>query len=61
MQKWKNLSHVVVLGAGHLVPCDQALSSQAMIEDWILKRGSFSQKEDEQLANSPSSLFSLFD
>uniref|UniRef100_A0A2N9G027 Carboxypeptidase n=1 Tax=Fagus sylvatica TaxID=28930 RepID=A0A2N9G027_FAGSY len=37
VQKWGNLSHVVVLGAGHLVPIDQALSSQAMIEDWVLE------------------------
>ncbi|CAK7354976.1 unnamed protein product [Dovyalis caffra] len=33
VQKWRSLSHVLVLGAGHLVPADQALNSQAMIED----------------------------
>lgn len=27
LQKWENLSQVVVLGAGHLVPSDQTLSS----------------------------------
>ncbi|KAJ4843385.1 Serine carboxypeptidase-like 50, partial [Turnera subulata] len=41
VQKWSNLSHVVVLGAGHLVPTDQALNSQAMIEDWVLEKGVF--------------------
>jgi hypothetical protein len=35
VQIWGNLSHVVVLGGRHLVPSDQALSSQAMIEDWF--------------------------
>ncbi|KAG8658211.1 hypothetical protein MANES_03G131725v8 [Manihot esculenta] len=39
VQKWGSLSHVVVLGAGHLVPTDQALNSQAMIEDWVLDKG----------------------
>lgn len=33
VQKWGSLSHVVVLGAGHLVPTDQAVNSQVMIED----------------------------
>ncbi|KAK4596826.1 hypothetical protein RGQ29_014739 [Quercus rubra] len=48
VQKWGSLSHVVVLGAGHLVPIDQSLSSQATIEDWVLERGLFGhqQKED---------------
>uniref|UniRef100_A0A2C9W9L9 Serine carboxypeptidase-like 50 n=1 Tax=Manihot esculenta TaxID=3983 RepID=A0A2C9W9L9_MANES len=41
VQKWGSLSHVVVLGAGHLVPTDQALNSQAMIEDWVLDKGVF--------------------
>ncbi|KAJ9135790.1 hypothetical protein P3X46_032926 [Hevea brasiliensis] len=39
VQKWGSLSHALVLGAGHLVPADQALNSQAMIEDWVLDRG----------------------
>eukprot|EP00268_Persea_americana_P038173 TRINITY_DN37801_c0_g1_i3.p1 TRINITY_DN37801_c0_g1~~TRINITY_DN37801_c0_g1_i3.p1 ORF type:complete len:456 (-),score=85.12 TRINITY_DN37801_c0_g1_i3:633-2000(-) len=39
VQKWGSLTHVVVGGAGHLVPADQAVSSQAMIEDWILEKG----------------------
>ncbi|GMY18548.1 serine carboxypeptidase-like 50 [Fagus crenata] len=57
VQKWGNLSHVVVLGAGHLVPTDQPLSSQAMIEDWILEKGLFGydEKVDESID------FSLFD
>ncbi|CAN4117049.1 unnamed protein product [Withania somnifera] len=36
VQKSENLTHVVVMNAGHLVPTDQAVNSQAMIEDWIL-------------------------
>ncbi|XP_062111096.1 serine carboxypeptidase-like 50 [Humulus lupulus] len=41
VQKWGSLTNAVVLGAGHLVPTDQALNSQAMIEDWVLDRGLF--------------------
>ncbi|KAL4586694.1 hypothetical protein LXL04_011336 [Taraxacum kok-saghyz] len=41
VQKWRNLMNVVVFGAGHLVPADQVLNSQAMIEDWILEKGLF--------------------
>ncbi|CAI9095976.1 OLC1v1032027C1 [Oldenlandia corymbosa var. corymbosa] len=42
VQKLGSLSHVIVLGAGHLVPTDQAVNSQAMIEDWVLEKGLFS-------------------
>ncbi|KAI3714347.1 hypothetical protein L1987_72945 [Smallanthus sonchifolius] len=45
VQKSDNLSHVVVLGAGHFVPTDQAVNSQAMIEDWVLDRGVFGYKQ----------------
>lgn len=38
VQEWGSLSHVVILGAGHLVPTDQSLNSQAMIENWVLKK-----------------------
>lgn len=48
----------MVLGAGHLVPSDQVLSSQAMIEDWVLERGLFGY-EDKQDELSVS--FSVFD
>ncbi|CAJ1939581.1 unnamed protein product [Sphenostylis stenocarpa] len=41
VQNWKSLTNVVVLGAGHLLPTDQSLNSQAMIEDWVLRRGLF--------------------
>ncbi|KAK7317877.1 hypothetical protein RJT34_02465 [Clitoria ternatea] len=41
VQNWKSLTNVVVLGAGHLLPADEALNSQAMIEDWVLERGLF--------------------
>lgn len=30
-----------MLGAGHLVPADQSVNSQAMIEDWVLEKGLF--------------------
>ncbi|XP_059649567.1 serine carboxypeptidase-like 50 [Cornus florida] len=53
VQKWGSLSHVVVLGAGHLVPTDQAVNSQAMIEDWVLERALFA---GEQIGN-PSANF----
>ncbi|KAL2464187.1 Serine carboxypeptidase-like 50 [Forsythia ovata] len=41
VQKWKSLSHVVVLNAGHLMPSDQPVNSQVMIQDWLLERGLF--------------------
>lgn len=41
VQKWRGLSHVVVMNAGHLVPTDQPVNSQVMIEDWVLDRGLF--------------------
>ncbi|KAK7362563.1 hypothetical protein VNO77_04679 [Canavalia gladiata] len=41
VQKWKSLTNVVVLGGGHLLAADQAVNSQAMIEDWVLGRGLF--------------------
>ncbi|XVF43631.1 hypothetical protein PTKIN_Ptkin02bG0055900 [Pterospermum kingtungense] len=41
LQKWGSLTHVVVLGAGHLLPADQPLNAQAMIEDWVLEKGQF--------------------
>uniref|UniRef100_A0A251VF46 Carboxypeptidase n=1 Tax=Helianthus annuus TaxID=4232 RepID=A0A251VF46_HELAN len=44
VQKSENLTHVVVLGAGHFVPTGQAVNSQAMIEDWVLDRGLFANK-----------------
>eukprot|EP00262_Sarcandra_glabra_P003242 TRINITY_DN1385_c0_g1_i6.p1 TRINITY_DN1385_c0_g1~~TRINITY_DN1385_c0_g1_i6.p1 ORF type:complete len:447 (-),score=58.56 TRINITY_DN1385_c0_g1_i6:68-1408(-) len=44
VQKWGNLTNVIVAGAGHAVPADQGLSSQIMIEDWILGKGLFDQK-----------------
>ncbi|KAG5076237.1 hypothetical protein JHK82_054932 [Glycine max] len=41
VQNWKSLTNVVVLGAGHILPADQVVRSQAMIEDWVLERGLF--------------------
>ncbi|MED6212168.1 hypothetical protein PIB30_080609 [Stylosanthes scabra] len=46
VQQWKSLTNVVVLGGGHLMPLDQPVIAQAMIQDWILQRGTF--------GNSPS-------
>ncbi|KAK4596821.1 hypothetical protein RGQ29_014734 [Quercus rubra] len=51
VQKWGSLSQVVVLGAGHFVPTDQSLSSQAMIEDWVLERGLFGHQQEEDLSS----------
>ncbi|KAJ9549086.1 hypothetical protein OSB04_021629 [Centaurea solstitialis] len=45
VQKSDNLSNVAVNGAGHSVSADQAVNSQAMIEDWILDRGLFANKQ----------------
>ncbi|XAR63635.1 Carboxypeptidase C [Bertholletia excelsa] len=47
VQKWGSLSHVVVMGAGHLVPTDQPENSQAMIEDWVLERNMFADVKDQ--------------
>ncbi|KAL5975396.1 hypothetical protein ACLOJK_019718 [Asimina triloba] len=55
VQRWGSLTHVVVSGAGHLVPADQGLSSQAMIEDWVLERGLFG-NEERNATNSHGSL-----
>ncbi|KAK8627590.1 hypothetical protein V6N13_135199 [Hibiscus sabdariffa] len=44
IQKWGGLTHVVVSGAGHILPADQPLNSQAMIEDWVLEKGQFGGK-----------------
>ncbi|TYI34188.1 hypothetical protein ES332_A04G186000v1 [Gossypium tomentosum] len=41
VQKWENLTNVVVLGGGHILPADQPLNSQAMIEGWVLESGLF--------------------
>ena len=49
VQKWGSLSHVVVGGAGHLVPTDQAVNSRTMIEDWVLGNGLF---RNEQIYSS---------
>ncbi|KAG6396346.1 hypothetical protein SASPL_142494 [Salvia splendens] len=47
VQRWKRLSHVVVMNAGHLVPTDQPINSQVMIEDWVLEKGLFAALETE--------------
>ncbi|PON78774.1 Serine carboxypeptidase-like [Parasponia andersonii] len=45
VQSWGNLTNVVVYGAGHLVPTDQPLNSQTMIQDWVLGQGLFADVE----------------
>lgn len=52
VQTWGRVSHVVVLGAGHLVPHDQPLNSQAMIEDWVLEKGHFANDQIENLSTT---------
>ncbi|KDO72292.1 hypothetical protein CISIN_1g042842mg, partial [Citrus sinensis] len=46
VQKFGNLSNAVVLGAGHLMPADQPLISQTMIEDWVLDKGLFANRKE---------------
>uniref|UniRef100_J3MA52 Carboxypeptidase n=1 Tax=Oryza brachyantha TaxID=4533 RepID=J3MA52_ORYBR len=41
VQRSGPLSHVVVYGAGHLVPADNGRAAQEMIEDWVLQAGLF--------------------
>jgi vitellogenic carboxypeptidase-like protein len=45
VQRSGALSHVVVYGAGHLVPADNGRAAQEMIEDWVLGTGMFAQRE----------------
>ncbi|GAB2279988.1 hypothetical protein Dimus_014625 [Dionaea muscipula] len=54
VQRWRTLSHVVLLQAGHLVPHDQPLHSQAMIEDWVLDTGLFSHQEENAVVHGPA-------
>lgn len=49
VQRWMNLSHVIVLRAGHLVPTDQPLSSQAMIENWVLETDLFAEEASSSI------------
>lgn len=49
VQKLGSLSQVVVLGAGHLVPTDQAVNSQVMIEDWVLEKGLFANEQIKKI------------
>jgi vitellogenic carboxypeptidase-like protein len=42
VQRSGALSHVVVHGAGHLVPTDNGRAAQEMIEGWVLETGLFS-------------------
>lgn len=51
VQKWESLSYVLVSGAGHLVPADQPLRAQAMIEDWVLDKGLFANVQEDNLSS----------
>ncbi|XP_008243365.1 PREDICTED: serine carboxypeptidase-like 50 [Prunus mume] len=52
VQKWGSLSHVLVSGAGHLLPADQPLRAQAMIEDWVLDKGLFGNAREVNLSSN---------
>ncbi|XP_002441584.1 serine carboxypeptidase-like 50 [Sorghum bicolor] len=41
VQRSRALAHVVVYGAGHLVPADNGRAAQEMIEGWVLGTGLF--------------------
>ncbi|GJX00405.1 serine carboxypeptidase-like protein 50 [Tanacetum coccineum] len=53
----KSVRNEVVFGSGHLVPADQAVNLQVMIEDWVLENGLFvSEKMIETLTRNSSQL-----
>ncbi|KAH0990978.1 hypothetical protein GBA52_002461 [Prunus armeniaca] len=52
VQKWGSLSHVLVSEAGHLLPADQPLRAQAMIEDWVLDKGLFGNAREVNLSSN---------
>uniref|UniRef100_A0A0E0PZ59 Serine carboxypeptidase-like n=1 Tax=Oryza rufipogon TaxID=4529 RepID=A0A0E0PZ59_ORYRU len=41
VQRSGPLSHVVVYGAGHLLPADNGHAAQEMVKDWVLQAGLF--------------------
>lgn len=41
VQRSGKLTHVVVFGAGHLVPADNGRAARAMIEGWVMQKGVF--------------------
>ncbi|KAG8373033.1 hypothetical protein BUALT_Bualt12G0128800 [Buddleja alternifolia] len=51
VQKSGSLSNVVVMNAGHLVPSDQHVNSQVMIQDWVLERELFAGEMNEDITN----------
>ena len=52
VQRWGNLCHVAVTGAGHFVPTDKAVNSRDMIEGWVLGKGLFGGKDVKQTTSS---------
>ncbi|CAN1164319.1 Serine carboxypeptidase-like 50 [Linum perenne] len=52
VEKYGKLSHVVVLWGGHMVPADQAVNSQSMVEDWVLEKGLFAEDFPSELKES---------
>ncbi|CAE5957525.1 unnamed protein product [Arabidopsis arenosa] len=54
VQRWGNLCHVAVSGAGHFVPTDEAVNSRDMIEGWVLGKGLFGGNEDMKQTISSS-------
>ncbi|XP_028758996.1 serine carboxypeptidase-like 50 [Neltuma alba] len=49
VQKWQSLTNVLVLGAGHYLPADQAVNSQVMIENWVLQKDLFEHDQQENV------------
>ncbi|CAN6354193.1 unnamed protein product [Urochloa humidicola] len=49
LQQSGALSHVVVYGAGHLVPADNGRAAQQMIENWVLQEGPFGRRGGDGL------------
>ncbi|PON78770.1 Serine carboxypeptidase-like [Parasponia andersonii] len=52
VQRCGSLTNAVVFGAGHLLPTDKALNSQAMIEDWVLGKGLFGSVQKDNFSTN---------
>ena len=53
VEKWGSLANTIILGAGHLVPTNQMVNLQTLIEDWVLDKGLFGNAQKENFfANS---------
>ncbi|CAN8293387.1 unnamed protein product [Cochlearia groenlandica] len=52
VQRWGNLTHVAVSGAGHFVPTDKSVNSRDMIEGWVLGKGLFGSEDFKEIISS---------